>query len=134
MKKEILPGIWVFGVFRMKAIYLRVLLFAVISLKMSNLSYCESKYNLYTKAVKEREEGINKSDFTRYNPLVEKQIKEDFDNFKTAMEKARSEDPEVKAELAAMKAFRDKERAMIERWSKKIPQTIKSKRRVIEVD
>jgi len=113
---------------------MKALLFAVISLILSNLSYCESKYSSYTKAIREREQGINNFDFSRYNPLVEKQIKDDFNDFKAEMEKARSEDPEVKAELAANKAFRDKERATIERWSKKIPQTIKSKRRVIEVE
>jgi hypothetical protein len=113
---------------------MKVLLFAAISLILSNLSYSESKYSYYTKAIREREEGINNFDFSRYNPLVEKQIKEDFNNFKAEMEKARSEDPEVKAEIAANRADRDKEKAMIERWSKKIPQTIKSKRRVIEVE
>ena len=113
---------------------MKVILFAAISLILSNLSYSQSAYSSYSKAIKEREEAIDNFDFTRYNPLVEKEIKEDFNNFKAEMERARSEDPQVKAELSAMKAFRDKERAMIERWSKKIPQTIKSKRRVIEVE
>jgi hypothetical protein len=113
---------------------MKVILFAVISLILSNVSYAQSKYYSYSKQIKEREQALNSFDFSQYNPLVEKQMREDFDNFKAEMERARLEDPQVKAEIAAQRAARDKQRATLERWSKKIPQTIKSKRRVIEVE
>ena len=113
---------------------MKVILFAAISLILSNVSYAQSKYYSYSKQIKEQEQVLNSFDFSKYDPIVEQKAKQNFNNFKTEMEKARSQDPEVQAEIAANKAFRDKERDMIERWSKKIPQTIKSKRRVIEVN
>jgi hypothetical protein len=113
---------------------MKVILFAAISLILSNVSYGQSKYYSYSKQIKEQEQALNSFDFSKYDPIIKQKATENFNNFKAEIEKARSQDPEVKAEIAANKAYRDKQRATLERWSKKIPQTIKSNRRVIEVE
>ena len=137
MKKDLLTSILTFGLFRKKAIYLRVLLFALISFVLNNLAYAQVKKgepDAYTKSINQQQEAIDNFDFSRYNPLVEKQIKEEFDAFKAEMESARDQDPNLKAQESKTKAFYDKDNAIIERWSKKIPKTSHPKRRVIEVE
>lgn len=137
MKKKSITGISVFGLFSKKAIYLRVLLFAPISMTISNLAYAQVKKgepDAYTKSINQQQEAIDNFDFSRYNPLVEKQINEEFNAFKVEMESARDQDPNLKSQESKTKAFYDKDDANIERWSKKIPKTSHPKRRVIEVE
>jgi hypothetical protein len=114
---------------------MRILLFAAISLILNTLSYGQVRKpepDPYTTSINQQQEAIDNFDFSRYNPLVEKQIKEDFSKFKAEMERARAENPNLKAIEARTKAFYDKDNANIERWSKKIPKTSHPKRRVIE--
>ena len=116
---------------------MRILLFALISCILNSLSYAQVKKgepDAYTKSVNQQQETIDNFDFSRYNPLVEKQIKEEFNAFKVEMESARDQDPNLKAQQSKTKAFYDKDNANIERWSKKIPKTSHPKRRVIEVE
>ena len=115
---------------------MRILVFIGISYILNSLCYSQSnkgQFDEYTSAIKEQEQTLNTFDFSKYDPVVEKKAKENFNEFKAKMEKARSEDPVIQTEIAKNKAFRDKETATIEAWSKKIPQTIHSTRRVIEV-
>ena len=137
MNKISLTCILVFGLFRKKAMNLIVLLFALISFIINNLAYAQVKNgepDAYTKSINQQQETIDNFDFSRYNPLVEKQIKEEFNAFKVEMESARNQDPNLKAQEFKTKAFYDKDNANIERWSKKIPKTSHPKRRVIEVE
>jgi hypothetical protein len=121
MKKKSITGISVFGLFSKKAIYLRVLLFAPICMTISNLDYAQVKKgepDAYTKSINQQQEAIDNFDFSRYNPLVEKQIKEEFNAFKVELESARDQDPNLKSQESKTKAFYDKDNANIERWSK----------------
>lgn len=114
---------------------MRILLFALISYILNTLSYAQVRApepDSYTRSINQQQEAIDNFDFSRYNPLVEKQIKEDFSNFKAEMERARAEDPNLKAQEARSKAFYDKDNANIERWSKRIPPTSHPKRRVMQ--
>lgn len=92
MKKEFLKGILMFGRFRKKAIYLRVLLIALIIFILNNLTNSQVKKgepDAYTKSINQQQEALDNFDFSRYNPLVEKRIKEEFNAFKAEMESAR---------------------------------------------
>jgi hypothetical protein len=114
---------------------MRILLFAAISFILNSLSYGQVKApndDPYTKSINQQQEAIDNFDFSRYNPLVEKQIKEDFSNFKAEMEIARDQNPNIKATQARTKAFYDRDNANIERWSKKISPTSHPKRRTIQ--
>jgi len=114
---------------------MRILLFAAISLILNTLSYGQVKApndDPYTKSINEQQQAIDNFDFSQYNPLVEKQIKEDFDNLKTEMERTRDQSSTIQSEKARTKAFYAKDNATIERWSKKIPPTRHAERRVIQ--
>jgi len=114
---------------------MRILVFAAISLILNTLSYGQVRKpepDPYTTSINQQQEAIDNFDFSRYNPLVEKQIKEEFNTFKVEMESARDQDPNLKSQESKTKAFYDKDNANIERWSKKIPKTSHPKRRVIQ--
>ena len=116
---------------------MRLLYFGAISLILNTICYSQVKkgeLDTYTSQIKEQEEAINNFNFNKYDPIVEKKIKENFNNFKSEMEKARSEDPNLKAQDARTKSFYDKDNANIERWSRKTQSTTHSQRRVIQIN